>query len=188
MKVYSVTFFALLALAGVHAQSSESESLPPSPTESVGCSPHGDHWHCSAPATATDAAVTATTASASEDPGPSPTESVGCEPHGDHWHCDGPAVTSAPASSSAAAPAATTAATTANEATTGSEDPGAAWTAAEWHGMQARPTWLVKLLGERVRAAEGMTGRTRLLGPDNVVVDVLLDLGVQVVLFSAGAQ
>lgn len=54
--------------------------------------------------------------------------------------------------------------------------------------MQARPTWLVKLLGERVRAAEGMTGRTRLLGPGNVVVDVLLDLGVQVVLFSAGAQ
>lgn len=29
----------------------ESESLAPSPTESVGCSPHGDHWHCEGPAT-----------------------------------------------------------------------------------------------------------------------------------------
>ncbi|RYP63292.1 hypothetical protein DL771_009363 [Monosporascus sp. 5C6A] len=80
------------------------ESLAPSPTESVGCEPHGDHWHCEGPASATTDATAASTAS---DPGdedhddaegtgslaPSPTESVGCEPHGDHWHCDGPAET-----------------------------------------------------------------------------------------------
>ena len=26
------------------------ETLPPSPVESVGCEPHGDHWHCDGPA------------------------------------------------------------------------------------------------------------------------------------------
>jgi hypothetical protein len=37
-----------------------SGSAGPSPTESVGCSPHGDHWHCDGPAS------TAATTSASE--------------------------------------------------------------------------------------------------------------------------
>ncbi|KAK2793012.1 hypothetical protein FQN52_002160 [Onygenales sp. PD_12] len=64
------------------------EDPGPSPTESVGCEPHGDHWHCDAPRTQ-QPAITATTTSVN--PGPSPTESVGCEPHGDHWHCDAPA-------------------------------------------------------------------------------------------------
>lgn len=26
------------------------EDIGPSPTESVGCEPHGDHWHCEGPA------------------------------------------------------------------------------------------------------------------------------------------
>ncbi|XMA09251.1 hypothetical protein WAI453_002042 [Rhynchosporium graminicola] len=60
-------------------------TLPPSRTESLGCEPHGDHWHCNVP--------TATTGASSVTIAPSPTESVGCESHGDHWHCDGPAVT-----------------------------------------------------------------------------------------------
>ncbi|KAJ2899993.1 hypothetical protein MKZ38_002712 [Zalerion maritima] len=33
---------------------SASATLAPSPTESTGCSPHGDHWHCEGPATITD--------------------------------------------------------------------------------------------------------------------------------------
>ena len=86
----------------------ETESLPPSPTASLGCEPHGDHWHCDGPAatgssssliTVTSASATATVTSHTDEAGteslaPSPTESVGCEPHGDHWHCDGPAETS----------------------------------------------------------------------------------------------
>lgn len=59
----------------------------PSPTESTGCEPHGDHWHCDGPA------ETGSTAASTSSIMPSPTESVGCEPHGDHWHCDGPAET-----------------------------------------------------------------------------------------------
>jgi hypothetical protein len=46
-------------------------TLAPSPTESVGCHPHGDHWHCEGPATATTGADqtstdTSPTSSASE--------------------------------------------------------------------------------------------------------------------------
>ncbi|KAM7194670.1 hypothetical protein V8F20_007862 [Naviculisporaceae sp. PSN 640] len=37
-------------------------SLKPSPTESVGCTVHGDHWHCDAPATASPTQSTSTTA------------------------------------------------------------------------------------------------------------------------------
>ncbi|PKS05975.1 hypothetical protein jhhlp_007808 [Lomentospora prolificans] len=91
------------------------QSLAPSPTESIGCQPHGDHWHCEAARpteggeapVSSDAPAPAPTesahsgeeedhghdAGASESLAPSPTESIGCEPHGDHWHCDGPRVT-----------------------------------------------------------------------------------------------
>ncbi|EEU40565.1 uncharacterized protein NECHADRAFT_90611 [Fusarium vanettenii 77-13-4] len=77
-------------------EAGESEALAPSPTESVGCEPHGDHWHCEGPRTGTDVAAATTeehdhSAGATESLAPSPTESVGCEPHGDHWHCEGPA-------------------------------------------------------------------------------------------------
>ncbi|RYP63147.1 hypothetical protein DL769_007058 [Monosporascus sp. CRB-8-3] len=108
MKTFSTAFAALLAAALAAAQ-----SLPPSPTASVGCEPHGDHWHCEGPAsvtavdTVTSTSVVATTTSShdheegTESLAPSPTESVGCEPHGDHWHCEGPAsaTTDAPAPS-----------------------------------------------------------------------------------------
>ncbi|KAF2837909.1 hypothetical protein M501DRAFT_146015 [Patellaria atrata CBS 101060] len=76
--------FALVAFA-----LAQSESLAPSPTESIGCEPHGDHWHCDGPAPTGDVVGTGSLA-------PSPTESIGCEPHGDHWHCDGPAVETTP--------------------------------------------------------------------------------------------
>uniref|UniRef100_A0A8H7NNL2 Uncharacterized protein n=1 Tax=Bionectria ochroleuca TaxID=29856 RepID=A0A8H7NNL2_BIOOC len=106
------TFTALLGLGLLPlglAQSSSSVNPGPSPTNSVGCEPHGDHWHCEGPATQTGAVTSATgsasvTASHSHDHEddddhssgtaslkPSPTESAGCEPHGDHWHCTGPA-------------------------------------------------------------------------------------------------
>lgn len=98
----------------------------PSPTASVGCVPHGDHWDCEGPAPASAASSsgsdsgilvtatsTTTTAAVSEpthdesapvtgsnlDPGPSPTASIGCVPHGDHWDCEGPAPASAISSS-----------------------------------------------------------------------------------------
>lgn len=62
----------------------------PSPTESVGCEPHGDHWHCEAARTGVEAKATESehdhshSAGGSASLAPSPTESVGCEPHGDH--------------------------------------------------------------------------------------------------------
>ena len=35
-----------------HTDTSGTGSLKPSPTESYGCEPHGDHWHCEGPVTA----------------------------------------------------------------------------------------------------------------------------------------
>ncbi|KAK8087356.1 hypothetical protein PG994_002330 [Apiospora phragmitis] len=99
MRFISSACLALLATAGA------AKSL------SIGCEPHGDHWHCDGPApnaapvsASGSAAAAAATTSASEhdhdhesehESGtgslkPSPTESAGCEPHGDHWHCEGP--------------------------------------------------------------------------------------------------
>jgi hypothetical protein len=99
----------------------------PSPTASIGCVPHGDHWDCEGPAPAsapsssgsdsgilapaTSSATTAAAVSESThdenapvtgsnlDPGPSPTASIGCVPHGDHWDCEGPAPASTASSS-----------------------------------------------------------------------------------------
>ncbi|EAW13643.1 uncharacterized protein ACLA_043630 [Aspergillus clavatus NRRL 1] len=78
---------ALLALASTAVLA---QDPGPSPTASVGCEPHGDHWHCDGPAS-----PTATSTTTKPSLAPSPTESSGCEPHGDHWHCDGPASTAA---------------------------------------------------------------------------------------------
>ncbi|KAK7418443.1 hypothetical protein QQX98_003935 [Neonectria punicea] len=87
-----------------HDHAEGSGTLAASPTESYGCEPHGDHYHCEgARATlstvVTSASVTAAATTEAHDhdedetdtaaAGPSPTESFGCEPHGDHWHCDG---------------------------------------------------------------------------------------------------
>ncbi|KAI1630864.1 hypothetical protein F4809DRAFT_646977 [Biscogniauxia mediterranea] len=100
MKSSVLNFVVLLASSSVLAQ-----SLPPSPTASVGCEPHGDHWHCDGPATVTSVATTASSTHDHEEESatlpPSPTESVGCEPHGDHWHCDGPASATASPTASA---------------------------------------------------------------------------------------
>lgn len=97
--------FQLFAVAGLVALAAAQEAGP-SPTESVGCEPHGDHWHCEGPrptdvaASTSEVAVTTTVAATTEaehdheddhdheetvTPGPSPTDSIGCEPHGDHW-------------------------------------------------------------------------------------------------------
>jgi D-lyxose ketol-isomerase len=104
------------------------ESLAPSPTESTGCEPHGDHWHCEAAKTGSEAKATddhdhdhededhTHSAGATKSLSPSPTESVGCEPHGDHWHCDGPATAAATGSASASATESDSAAVTDNAA------------------------------------------------------------------------
>ena len=44
-----------------HSDAPGTASLKPSPTESYGCEPHGDHWHCKGPITA---ATTPTTSGA----------------------------------------------------------------------------------------------------------------------------
>ncbi|GAB1317469.1 hypothetical protein MFIFM68171_07679 [Madurella fahalii] len=109
----------VLFILGLHSLPALAQVLSPSPTESIGCEPHGDHWHCEGPrppstssaptppppALTTTAAPEPTTTAGGDDGnddaehtdapgtnslGPSPTESIGCEPHGDHWHCDGP--------------------------------------------------------------------------------------------------
>ncbi len=94
------------AATAIPAASEIGSSLDPgpSPTASIGCEPHGDHWDCEGPR-ATDLIITTTaipvasTSSHDEnapmtgsnlDPGPSPTASIGCIPHGDHWDCEGP--------------------------------------------------------------------------------------------------
>ncbi|TDZ28418.1 hypothetical protein C8035_v007556 [Colletotrichum spinosum] len=62
--------------------------LPPSPTESVGCLAHGDHWHCDGPVSTTSesgAAVTttvATTAAAGTNAGNSASPSSTSVPAG----------------------------------------------------------------------------------------------------------
>ncbi|KAI9844850.1 MAG: hypothetical protein M1837_005268 [Sclerophora amabilis] len=93
--VVSVLFSAFVTI--VHAQ-----DPGPSPTESIGCEPHEDHWHCDGPAPETSAAAVTSADSVVTPAVPSPTESVGCEPHDDHWHCDGPKTGAAPAPTDAA--------------------------------------------------------------------------------------
>lgn len=41
-----------------------SATLAPSPTESVGCEAHGDHWHCDGPASTTSSEAAAETGGA----------------------------------------------------------------------------------------------------------------------------
>lgn len=104
MHLSGSTLISLLCSVGIALA-----QLPPSPTASVGCEPHDDHWyvpsflpyltillsclqnnrHCDGPASG----VASKTSSSLP---PSPTASTGCEPHGDHWHCDAPASSGAP--------------------------------------------------------------------------------------------
>ncbi|KAI1339353.1 hypothetical protein F5Y15DRAFT_416220 [Xylariaceae sp. FL0016] len=55
MRSAIIFFTVALTTSSVLAQT----SLPPSPTASVGCEPHGDHWHCDGPASVTSAAASA---------------------------------------------------------------------------------------------------------------------------------
>ncbi|KKZ60855.1 hypothetical protein EMCG_04446 [[Emmonsia] crescens] len=84
MKFTAVTLFTLTLLSPFSFVLGQ-KTPGPSPTQSIGCEPHGDHWHCDGPRTPTDVPTTSTTATTTADPGPSPVESVGCKPHGDHW-------------------------------------------------------------------------------------------------------
>ncbi|RYP56780.1 hypothetical protein DL769_009858 [Monosporascus sp. CRB-8-3] len=93
---YSViTETATITSCSTPAETTGTESLPPSPTGSL-CSPHGDHWHCEPTSTGDDTT-------------PEPTAT--CEPHEDHWHCppgvEEPTTPPAPASDAATSTAAT---------------------------------------------------------------------------------
>ncbi|KAG6039944.1 hypothetical protein E4U19_002239 [Claviceps sp. Clav32 group G5] len=88
MHVKSLLSICLIGQAAlVVAQTSATETgsaasrsaLPPSPTGSGVCEPHGDHWHCHA-ATSTDTGSAVDTVSASA-------TAASCVPHNDHWHC-----------------------------------------------------------------------------------------------------
>ncbi|KAG6290694.1 hypothetical protein E4U46_001632 [Claviceps purpurea] len=88
MHVKSLLSICLIGQAAlVVAQTSTTETgsaasrsaLPPSPTGSGVCEPHGDHWHCHA-ATSTDTGSAIDTVSASA-------TAASCVPHNDHWHC-----------------------------------------------------------------------------------------------------
>ncbi|KAK2039380.1 hypothetical protein LZ31DRAFT_558846 [Colletotrichum somersetense] len=113
----------------------QSESLAPSLTESWGCQPHGDHWHCDGARSTTAAPYTTvvpvskslftpisiatvttdhdhdhdhSAATGSYTLAPSPTESFGCEAHNDHWHCVGRIdTTTIPPTTSATSPTVT---------------------------------------------------------------------------------
>lgn len=59
--------------------------LAPSPTESIGCHSHGDHWHCSGP-----------------NPEVPPSGRGECKWHETHWDCEKPDPNAAGASGDAA--------------------------------------------------------------------------------------
>ncbi|KAL2150983.1 hypothetical protein VTH82DRAFT_6081 [Thermothelomyces myriococcoides] len=48
----AIAYYAAVLLGLVSTALGQSQSLAPSPTESYGCEPHGDHWHCEGPRTA----------------------------------------------------------------------------------------------------------------------------------------
>ncbi|AEO59560.1 hypothetical protein MYCTH_2307967 [Thermothelomyces thermophilus ATCC 42464] len=52
--------YAAVLLGLVSTALGQSQTLAPSPTESYGCEPHGDHWHCEGPRTAQSLATTTT--------------------------------------------------------------------------------------------------------------------------------
>ncbi|KAL2291482.1 hypothetical protein FJTKL_12874 [Diaporthe vaccinii] len=116
-QILAILGFSAIAMA---------QSLAPSPTESVGCEPHGDHArHCDILATAvsTSSDVVATTtahedseASSNATLPPSPTGRGECSGHVYHWHCDIPATATASVSTETAA-ATTAAASGADDST-----------------------------------------------------------------------
>ncbi|KAI4266881.1 MAG: hypothetical protein L6R38_008497 [Xanthoria sp. 2 TBL-2021] len=111
MKLNAVSFL-LSATFATLVLTQSTEDPGPSPTASVGCEPHGDHWHCDGPRAAGVATTTSAAAAAAQDEEtatpsfPPPTESVGCEAHGDHYHCAGPVNGAATATTTATSAAA----------------------------------------------------------------------------------
>ncbi|KAL8901475.1 MAG: hypothetical protein Q9207_005173 [Kuettlingeria erythrocarpa] len=131
----------ITSAAAAGAQNEENTTtLPPSPTEFIGCVAHSDHYDCSGPAstaaTATPAAVVAAEEGDEHDHDggetfsfPPPTESVGCKAHGDHYDCSGPAAlaqaTTPPTASGAVAGTNGTSVVSAVSATTPAPTPSA---------------------------------------------------------------
>lgn len=62
-----------------HTDAAGTGALAPSPTESYGCEPHGDHWHCEGAISASSTA--APTGTAAEDAAASSSTSTGAAPH-----------------------------------------------------------------------------------------------------------
>ncbi|OIW29308.1 hypothetical protein CONLIGDRAFT_715669 [Coniochaeta ligniaria NRRL 30616] len=88
MKAFpSVALFSLLSLALGQDDNSASGSLASSPTQSVGCTTHGDHWHCKGPRVTSSPVVITTTISGVA----VATTSIASHDHdhdGDHDHDD----------------------------------------------------------------------------------------------------
>ncbi|KAL8758829.1 MAG: hypothetical protein Q9199_001179 [Rusavskia elegans] len=112
MKLNAVTFLLSTTFATL-VLTQGAEDPGPSPTASVGCEPHGDHWDCAGPRAAGVATTTsAAAAAAAQDEEtatpsfPPPTESVGCEAHCDHYDCAGPVNGAATATTTATSTAA----------------------------------------------------------------------------------
>ena len=61
-----------------HTDAADTGTIGPSPTDSVGCEPHGDHWDCEGPATPTGTGTAAPSfvTTTSRPAGPAPTTSA----------------------------------------------------------------------------------------------------------------
>ncbi|KFY56278.1 hypothetical protein V496_06723 [Pseudogymnoascus sp. VKM F-4515 (FW-2607)] len=62
-----------------HPASTGSGSMAPSPTESIGCEPHGDHWHCEGPRSTTSGGAGITSAPSSTAPAAGDSTPTGAE-------------------------------------------------------------------------------------------------------------
>ncbi|KAK4151063.1 hypothetical protein C8A00DRAFT_36292 [Chaetomidium leptoderma] len=71
------------ALLGLVSAALGQEALAPSPTESVGCEPHGDHWHCEGPRVTSESVGAVTSASTAV------VTSSATQTEGDHDHGEG---------------------------------------------------------------------------------------------------
>ncbi|OJD16352.1 hypothetical protein AJ78_03486 [Emergomyces pasteurianus Ep9510] len=81
MKFATVTVFTLSFLSSP-SSFVLGHGPGPSPKESVGCTPHDDHWDCEGPRLQNSVPVVGTSTT------PSPTESTGRKPLGDNRDCE----------------------------------------------------------------------------------------------------
>ncbi|KAF3935821.1 hypothetical protein ABW19_dt0206500 [Dactylella cylindrospora] len=96
MRFFSAGLLAIAALLPLglaqtedhHTDESGTGSLAPSPTESIGCEVHGDHWHCDGPRTAGDSVITSAPSASATGNSVSVSLTISTEDHTDHHHTD----------------------------------------------------------------------------------------------------